>query len=347
MKCTSGCERSSSRATAMMNSCPFCPLSSAPTWPTTNLPRELAADRSALAASTGKPAAAAVHDAHRDRGVVGANDFRHLRRDGRDARRAAIRLVREPMLANRIVDAPRDHVRRARQQRAQERRVDAAAFVDVDQRRIARRARHRQEAAADLANLDVEVAQARGKRRPAPRDQRLLHVAAREPANQELGLPLTAAIAPSSVDVNDLRWHRPRARRLRYAAGRSVAQRRARRALGALVATCAVNSLKCRHSAALASAENIRCAASSAEPILIGTTPPRWPRSRIAAPTRASSGSKAPCGSAFAGSRSSICARRQSADAGSRRRELDRLQRRDLRLPRAAQLAARGAATCS
>ena len=108
MKCTSGCERSSSRATAMMNSCPFWPLSSAPTWPTTSLPGSSRADHARSRRVDRQPAAAAVHDAHWDRGIVGADDLRDLRRDGRDACRAAIRLVREPMLANRIVDAARD-----------------------------------------------------------------------------------------------------------------------------------------------------------------------------------------------------------------------------------------------
>ena len=46
-------------------------------------------------------------------GVVGADDIRDLRRDGGDTRGAAIGLVREPMIADRVVDAPRDHIRRA------------------------------------------------------------------------------------------------------------------------------------------------------------------------------------------------------------------------------------------
>src|SRR6188508_2087101 len=53
-----------------------------------------------------------------------------------------------------------------------------------------------------------------------------------------------------------------------------------------------LNCLKCRHSAALASAEKHRCAASLAEPILLGTTPPRYARSHTAAPMRATFGSQ-------------------------------------------------------
>src|SRR5690606_11692095 len=61
------------------------------------------------------------------------------------------------------------------------------------------------------------------ERPAAARDERLLYSAARQLADQELGLPLAASIPPGGVDVDDLRGHRPKRAR-RVATAPSVAQ---------------------------------------------------------------------------------------------------------------------------
>ena len=128
----------------------------------------------------------------------------------------------EPVLADRIVHAPRDHVRRLRHERAQIRPVDAPALVHVHEIGVARRVRHAERAARDGPDFDNALEPAR-ERRAAPRDEHLLDARAFEPADQELRLPLTAAIATRDVDVGDCERHRYRAPARRCA--RSVAQR--------------------------------------------------------------------------------------------------------------------------
>jgi hypothetical protein len=113
--------------------------------------------------------------------------------------------VCEPMVADRIVHAPRDHVRRARPQRPHERPVNAAPLVHVNQSCAARGPHHGKGVAGDLPNVDAEIRYTLDERRAAARDKCLANVAGREPPDQQLRLALTAAIALGRVDVNDLR----------------------------------------------------------------------------------------------------------------------------------------------
>ena len=135
-----------------------------------NLPGNAARIAAARSAIDAQPAAAAVHDVDANRGVVGANDLGDLRRDGRDVGRAPVGSVREPMLANRIVHAPRDHVRRAA----------TATSAETRRRRCGLRARgsdrHPRVAPAtliepprDAADLDPGVAEPAAARGPPRR----------------------------------------------------------------------------------------------------------------------------------------------------------------------------------
>jgi hypothetical protein len=152
--------------------------------PHEELARKSATDGVRLRRVHDKPRAAAMDDAYADGGIVRAHDVGDLGRDRDHVRGPGVRSMREPVAADRVVDAPRDDVRRAADQRTQIRPVHAAAFVHVQQRDASGRPRHRYGAAGDFANLDARVSDALHERAASPRDQRLPHAAAREPPDQ-------------------------------------------------------------------------------------------------------------------------------------------------------------------
>ncbi len=141
--------------------------------------------------------------AHGDRGVVSAHDFGDLRSDGGHGCGTAVCAMREPMAAERIVDAARNDVWSAAAQRTQICAVYAAALVEVQQRDTTGCQRHRQRATADFPNLYVETADALRERAVAPCDQHLPHAAALKTLDQQLRLAFAAAIAACGVDVRD------------------------------------------------------------------------------------------------------------------------------------------------
>ncbi len=78
-----------------------------------------------------EPAATAVYDLWMDLGVELANHVADLRRHRHHDRGSPVRLIGQPVLPQRIVDASRDNIRRPGEHRAKVRAVDAPALMHV------------------------------------------------------------------------------------------------------------------------------------------------------------------------------------------------------------------------
>src|SRR5690606_9755586 len=149
-----------------------------------------------------EPAAARVDDVDLEPGIEVPDDVGDLPRDGDDARRTAVCTIRETMTADRIVDPPRDDVRRAAEEPAQVRGVDAPPLVHVHEIDAAKGRGDAERVSRDEPQLDGKPLHALRERLAPARDEHLLDPA-REAANQELGLTLAATTAFRDVDVGD------------------------------------------------------------------------------------------------------------------------------------------------
>jgi hypothetical protein len=84
----------------------------------------------------------AVNDPRANASIVPAHDVGDLCGNRDDEFRATIRAMREPVMLDGIVDAPRRDIGRARNQRAHIRAVNAASLVHVHEVYVMRRARY-------------------------------------------------------------------------------------------------------------------------------------------------------------------------------------------------------------
>src|SRR5690606_37420918 len=102
--------------------------------------------------------------------------------------RVAVCGMRETVLAYRVVDPPRQDVRRARHQRPEVGAVDAAPLVHVHDVDASGRGRDTERIARYEPDLDAGVAEAVRERSATARDETLADAAPGEPADQQLRL---------------------------------------------------------------------------------------------------------------------------------------------------------------